>query len=318
MCYRSELIKKPQYISFDQFKKIVNEIRPLTISIIGSGEPLLHSEIDKMIAYGKKIGARVNLCTNGTLLKNKAEELIFSGLDLLNISIDSARPETYIKIRRSDRFRDIMKGIELLNQIKREKKTKKPCMRFQFCIQQDNVEDIKNMVNLSEKFGVDGVFFQVLETFGRTDRQDELDKYLDVQKLKEILEVTNELAGEVGIDTNIPLILKHFSEHYNKDLNKKKYPPCFYPWYTIYIDLDGRIQPCCDFAGRNTNKYFGNVFEDSFMNVYNNPKLMNFRRKIRKGCREEYICKRCVPLTLWEMIGSGNKFPSKFLRRQQK
>lgn len=85
-----------------------------------------------------------------------------------------------------------------------------------------------------------------------------------------------------------------------------------------YVDLDGRIQPCCDFAGRNTNKYFGNVFEDSFMNVYNNPKLMNFRRKIRKGCREEYICKRCVPLTLREMIGSGNKFPSKFLRRQQK
>ncbi len=53
------------------------------------GEPLLHPEIDRMVAYARHRGVRSMLTTNGTLLdESMAHRLFASGLSRLTISID--------------------------------------------------------------------------------------------------------------------------------------------------------------------------------------------------------------------------------------
>lgn len=53
------------------------------------GEPLLHPEIDRMVAYARDRGIRTMLTTNGTRLDEAmAERLLACGLDRLTVSVD--------------------------------------------------------------------------------------------------------------------------------------------------------------------------------------------------------------------------------------
>jgi MoaA/NifB/PqqE/SkfB family radical SAM enzyme len=66
----------------------------------GFGEPLLHPKISDMVARTKALGASVELITNGTLLKpDLLDELVSIGIDVLWVSIDGAKPESYADVR---------------------------------------------------------------------------------------------------------------------------------------------------------------------------------------------------------------------------
>ena len=87
--------------------KMVDEVRQhgqnITqyIRFSGNGEPLIHPHIYAMIEYAvRNSGVTVTLTTNGTLLNEKRiEQLLATGVDVVDISIDAFTPETYAKIR---------------------------------------------------------------------------------------------------------------------------------------------------------------------------------------------------------------------------
>jgi len=56
------------------------------ISLYNYGEPLLNRSTFAMIRYAKKMGIKVKLATNGTLMdEKKASSLVDSGLDYISI-----------------------------------------------------------------------------------------------------------------------------------------------------------------------------------------------------------------------------------------
>lgn len=66
---------------------------------IQGGEPLLHPEVDRIIADAAEIGMRVALVTNGWLLPNKIDAIASAGLRTLTVSLDSANVVTHEKNR---------------------------------------------------------------------------------------------------------------------------------------------------------------------------------------------------------------------------
>src|SRR5687768_2676835 len=71
----------------------------------GLGEPMMHPRLFDMIAYAVGKGIRVTSTSNLTLLsQRRAEQCVHSGLAELNISVDSAIPEIYERIRVGSRF----------------------------------------------------------------------------------------------------------------------------------------------------------------------------------------------------------------------
>ncbi len=68
---------------------------------ITGGEPLLRKDICDIISSMPPF-QEISITTNGTLLAEKAEELRESGLDRVNVSLDSLRPETYRRITGGD------------------------------------------------------------------------------------------------------------------------------------------------------------------------------------------------------------------------
>lgn len=62
--------RKIKFMSFDEFKIVLNKVRPYTDYLYFHilGEPLLHPEINKFIKYATDCGFNVNITTNGYMI----------------------------------------------------------------------------------------------------------------------------------------------------------------------------------------------------------------------------------------------------------
>jgi cyclic pyranopterin phosphate synthase len=81
---------------------------------ITGGEPLIRKNITGFIRMVKNIEGihQLSLTTNGILLERYAEDLADAGLDRVNVSLDSLKPERYREITRGGDLEAVLRGIE--------------------------------------------------------------------------------------------------------------------------------------------------------------------------------------------------------------
>jgi cyclic pyranopterin phosphate synthase len=77
------------------------------------GEPLLRRGLARIVAQAASLNPRpeISLTTNGIGLKRTAAALRAAGLDRVNVSLDTLRPETFRKLARRDRLEDVLDGL---------------------------------------------------------------------------------------------------------------------------------------------------------------------------------------------------------------
>ncbi|HYJ27729.1 MAG TPA: GTP 3',8-cyclase MoaA [Nocardioides sp.] len=76
------------------------------------GEPLLRRGLVDIVARTHALGVETSLTTNALGLTHTAQALADAGLDRINASIDTVRPETFAAITRRDRLKDVVAGLE--------------------------------------------------------------------------------------------------------------------------------------------------------------------------------------------------------------
>ncbi len=76
------------------------------------GEPLLRRGLVDIVARTHALGVETSLTTNALGLTRTAQALADAGLDRINASIDTVRPETFATITRRDRLHDVVAGLE--------------------------------------------------------------------------------------------------------------------------------------------------------------------------------------------------------------
>ncbi len=84
----------------DEMLRRIDDLGRLRTSVItiSGGEPLLHPELDQVIARIRATGAMAGMITNGYLLnRERIERLNRAGLDHLQISIDNVMPDAVSK-----------------------------------------------------------------------------------------------------------------------------------------------------------------------------------------------------------------------------
>jgi cyclic pyranopterin phosphate synthase len=81
---------------------------------ITGGEPLMRKNLTSLIKMIKNIEGihQLSLTTNGILLERFAEELADAGLDRVNVSLDSLKPERYREITRGGDLEAVLRGIK--------------------------------------------------------------------------------------------------------------------------------------------------------------------------------------------------------------
>lgn len=115
---KSLKLDKKEILNFDELLRL---IRIFTESLgirkvrFTGGEPMLRKDIMKffeaIFPLKQKTGFEFAITTNGTLLEGNIEALKSAGLDRINLSLDSLRPEVFKYITGSDKLSEVLKNI---------------------------------------------------------------------------------------------------------------------------------------------------------------------------------------------------------------
>ncbi len=110
-----------EILTYEEITRIVRIAVPLGIRKVRltGGEPLSRKNITFLIASLKEIKGieNISLTTNGVLLERCADDLVRAGLDRVNVSLDSMRPERYREITRGGSLDVVMSGIEKAHKV---------------------------------------------------------------------------------------------------------------------------------------------------------------------------------------------------------
>ena len=100
-------------ISLEDAERNLDDLRLLGVRMIDftGGEPLLHRDLDKLLAMARQRGFLTTVTTNGLLYPKRAESLR-RNIDLLHFSIDSSDPDEHDASRGVKCFAHLMKSIE--------------------------------------------------------------------------------------------------------------------------------------------------------------------------------------------------------------
>ena len=310
--YPKEMFKN---MPLAKFRHVFDQIQPIKVALSGAGEPFLNPELLEIVRYAASHGASVLTTTNFTLCTNRLEEIVDSGLSLIKISLDAARPETYEKIRGRDFHARIVRDIRELQRLKQEKRSDTPYVRVQFVLQSDSIPEISEIVELAHELGANSLYFQPLETLLVAERKDELTRGVTFDDLKEKLSAAHDRARELRLGTNAGILVKSLSSYFQKYRDGiPEEPPqriCLLPWFSLYITVDGNVRPCCSF-GEGETLVMGNLFEQSFDEIWNGERYRKFRRDALDRKLTYTVCRNCIPNRLRDFVRLAGVLPGFF------
>jgi GTP 3',8-cyclase len=109
-------LPKPELLTDDELVRLLGiGVQRLGITEIRftGGEPLLRRGLTGIVARTAALRPRpeISLTTNGIGLDRLAGPLHAAGLDRVNVSLDTLRPETFRALARRDRLRDVLAGL---------------------------------------------------------------------------------------------------------------------------------------------------------------------------------------------------------------
>jgi cyclic pyranopterin phosphate synthase len=218
--------------------RIAAKIGVRKIRITG-GEPLVRRNVVYLIASIKNIPGieDLSLTTNGILLSRYAEELKSAGLDRVNVSLDTLKPERYREITRSGDLSLVLKGIEAI-----EKVGLNPIKINMVPICGINSDEIAEFARLTLKAAYQVRFIEYMP-FGSEDMWSP-EKFISTEEIKSIVEGIGPLIpaklrksgparyfrfeNAPGVIGFISPISNHFCNECNR----------------LRLTADGKLRPC--------------------------------------------------------------------------
>jgi radical SAM protein with 4Fe4S-binding SPASM domain len=149
-CSVGRMKRKKGYMDFGLFTKIIDEAARMGIKRVQPylhGEPLLHPEIAKMVAYLKSRKIYVNLVTNGMLLNEANSSAILNSSmnsgDYITISILGASQETHERIMKGARHETVTQNISTFLRLRKEYRKNGPIVQTVFYPCDENAHEVK-------------------------------------------------------------------------------------------------------------------------------------------------------------------------------
>lgn len=153
-------------MSFETFKKTIDEGEKhglVSIKLNYINEPLLRSDIWDFIQYARSKGVlNIYFATNGTrLTEANSIKLIESGVSKIMVSLDAVSKETFLQMRHSDKFEEIIANIERFLKIRDSMGKRNPLLRVNFVKTHLNIHETDRFIEFW-KDKADAIGFQDL------------------------------------------------------------------------------------------------------------------------------------------------------------
>jgi len=275
----------------DTFEKLVDIFPKIKgVDLNCNAEPFFNKKIFEMIELIKKSSDNktfVRSPTNTMMLNEEImKNLIISGLDLIRFSFDGATPETFESIRIGAKFDKVVDNIMKFGRLKKELNRNNPTFTALFVAMKKNINELPDFIKLAKKLAIEEITVLGYEPYKR-ELSDQVLYFDNVNYFKKAIDI----ASKNEIELNIP------------ELSLKPYNKCLFETMCL-ISCEGDVIPCSACAYDrpffiNTHQYmhrrvsFGNINETPFMNIWNSPEFINFRRRKKFGLLPEF-CNHCL------------------------
>lgn len=253
-------VRNKENMTPKKFEYILSQIKGYTdlICLHVKGEPLLHKQLKEILDICYRHNIRVNLTTNGTLLKNNIEILVAArALRQINISVHSAMQNKKNDTEIIKYMDDIFECVDSLKQ---------------------NVIISYRLWNI------------------RSIKENEHNK-LTLEKLahKYSFTMLYNIAKEnnfIKLDNNV--YLNQDVEFQWPNINNKEIScngTCLGLKNQIAILVNGDVVPCC--LDENANILLGNIFENNIEEILNLDKSKKIIEGFNNNKLEEKLCRTC-------------------------
>ena len=199
----------------------------------------------------------------------------------LSCSINGASNKVYSRYHIGGNFDKVIENIKKINIYKKKYRSKFPILHWQFVVFSYNEDEIEEARKYAKKLGM----YFIL-------RLNNSDVYFPVQN-------KNLLRKKIGGITSRVEYFKKYHLAYRQKII------CSQLWNSPQINWDGRLLGCCV----NYWDDFGNVFDDSLLNVLNSKKI-NYAREMllgRKPKSRDILCSECI---YYKFMERNNKWLS--------
>lgn len=263
-------------MDYEKYCTLIDQLAGVrTLSLLGIGEPLLHSRFPDMVHYAakKNWGWHISTTSNGMLLTDElSDQLIDAGLHEMRISIDGPDKQLVERMREGAKFEQIVENFRRF----RRKTTMR--MGMNVVMSSTNLESLRDVVPFARDLGVNHLQIMTLKPWPGIDLgrpEFTLFKNIDHGQLDIIHKILHE-AEQAELEVSIS-----YEPYYGNF--------CSDPWDKPYINPDGQLAPCCTW----TTNYLDNVFEIGFWKVWNGPRIRSLRRLMLQGFPGAFCYQNC-------------------------
>lgn len=255
------------------------------VSLSNFGEPFIskvwHTLLEKVISIDE---INISFITNGLLLDKHIDEILNPRISIA-ISIDGASEKTYSYFRGSNNFSKLLFNLNLLKNLKVERKISFPHITFLFTVSRVNVNELKDIVEMAKTYGVETVIVQ-LQLFFKKERFTKESLYFAKEEYNVHIALARKKALEAGINLIHP---DSFDEKtiiqrdtvINSWLGKDSEGSikCFSLFATCYIKYNGVVEACC----APNHNVMGDLESDSFEDIWHGPYYRELRLAFDRG-----------------------------------
>ncbi len=248
------------FMDMDLYRKCIDDISGFpekirTLRFVGMGEPLLHRDIDRMVAYARERGVanRVEILSNGSLLTHDlSDRLIAAGLDRLVISLQGTSAGKYREIAGVDM--DFSRFVEQIGYFIRSKKSTHVHLKI-VDIALDGDDDRRRYFD---------VFGDICDTIG----------------------IETAVPIYPGVEYNAALSGQDAKTQFGTEVVKTKI--CPQPFFTLQINPDAKVVGCYSVT---YPEILGHADVENVIDIWNGAKYNRFRRRMLGG--KETVCDVC-------------------------
>ena len=292
--YDNELDTRASFRLLEQIKEVGNPIIILT-----GGEPLLREDIFDIAAFGTKLGLRMVMAPNGTLItKDNAKKMKASGIKRISVSLDGSTPETHDAFRGLENaFKNSIQGIKIAKQAGIE-------FQINTTITKTNLDQIPKILTLAENLGAVAHHIFLLVPTGRGKYI--VDSEINAKEYEETLNWFYDQSQKTSLQlkaTCAPHYYRILRQRAKKDGKKVSFEShgldavtrgCLAGTGFCFVSHVGRVQTCGFLdveCGDITQQTFKDVWENS--QVFNT--LRNFNNLEGKCgiCEYKKVCGGC-------------------------
>jgi radical SAM protein with 4Fe4S-binding SPASM domain len=264
------------------------------VALVGEGEPFFAPKhlLRRLIDHMEKTSTALQASTNGSKLSDELIDLLIPVLNTMTVSLDAATAETFLKVRRSSRFEEVLQSVKRLIQRRDEIPT---YHRFKvnlvFTLMKSNVSELPAFLRMAARMKADFVTVRLLLVHFPKFMNEQLFDQPD--RINSILELAAEEADSLGLSVFLPNFIQSVKPD-GPHGEKKRAPrvpariSCFFLWRALHVCTNGDVYPCSALSSPK----LGNLNEESLASLWNGPLIRAMRRQLETS-HPHPVCKRC-------------------------